>query len=118
MAEVMDYRTLKGPQKAAIFMLAVGDQHAAKLFLNGFSRVAGDLECLVHYLRLVIPDRPGGQLDPIADDVILPAEDVQRILGLQSLQPALGHGATLEEIFFHATEECDVAELERAKDRL
>ena len=32
MAEVMDYRTLKGPQKAAIFMLAVGDQHAAKLF--------------------------------------------------------------------------------------
>lgn len=32
MAEKMDYRTLKGPQKAAIFMLAVGDAHAAKLF--------------------------------------------------------------------------------------
>ena len=32
MAEKMDYRTLKGPQKAAIFMLAVGDDHAAKLF--------------------------------------------------------------------------------------
>jgi len=32
MAEKMDYRTLKGPQKAAIFMLAVGDTHAAKLF--------------------------------------------------------------------------------------
>jgi flagellar motor switch protein FliG len=28
----MDYRTLRGPQKAAIFMLAVGDAHAAKLF--------------------------------------------------------------------------------------
>ncbi|MGY8991723.1 MAG: flagellar motor switch protein FliG [Rhodospirillales bacterium] len=28
----MDYRTLKGPQKAAIFMLAVGDTLAAKLF--------------------------------------------------------------------------------------
>ncbi|MGA0394008.1 MAG: flagellar motor switch protein FliG, partial [Rhodospirillales bacterium] len=28
----MDYRTLKGPQKAAIFMLAVGDQHASILF--------------------------------------------------------------------------------------
>ena len=32
MAEKMDYRTLRGPQKAAIFMLAVGDQHAGKLF--------------------------------------------------------------------------------------
>ena len=32
MAEKMDYRTLRGPQKAAIFMLAVGDAHAAKLF--------------------------------------------------------------------------------------
>lgn len=32
MAEKMDYRTLKGPQKAAIFMLAVGDAHAATLF--------------------------------------------------------------------------------------
>lgn len=32
MAEKMDYRTLKGPQKAAIFMLAVGDQHASTLF--------------------------------------------------------------------------------------
>jgi len=32
MAEKMEYRTLKGPQKAAIFMLAVGDAHAAKLF--------------------------------------------------------------------------------------
>ena len=32
MAEKMDYRTLKGPQKAAIFMLAVGDTLAAKLF--------------------------------------------------------------------------------------
>jgi flagellar motor switch protein FliG len=31
-AEKMDYRTLKGPQKAAIFMLAVGDQHASTLF--------------------------------------------------------------------------------------
>jgi len=31
-AEKMDYRTLKGPQKAAIFMLAVGDTLAAKLF--------------------------------------------------------------------------------------
>jgi len=32
MAEKMEYRTLKGPQKAAIFMLAVGDAHAATLF--------------------------------------------------------------------------------------
>ena len=27
-----DYRSLTGPQKAAIFMLAVGDEHSAKLF--------------------------------------------------------------------------------------
>ncbi|MDP6574784.1 MAG: flagellar motor switch protein FliG, partial [Rhodospirillales bacterium] len=27
-----DYRGLTGPQKAAIFMLAVGEEHSAKLF--------------------------------------------------------------------------------------
>ena len=34
---------------------------------------------------------PRAQLHAVADDVILPGEDVERVLGLQRLQPALRH---------------------------
>jgi len=32
MAKAVDYRTLTGPQKAAVFMLAVGREHSSKIF--------------------------------------------------------------------------------------
>ncbi|MBO6947072.1 MAG: flagellar motor switch protein FliG [Rhodospirillales bacterium] len=32
MAKSLDYRTLSGPQKAAVFMLAVGREHSSKIF--------------------------------------------------------------------------------------
>ena len=54
--------------------------------------VAGDLEGLVHDLRLVVPDRARRQFDAVADDVVLVAEHVLRVLGLQRLEAALGHG--------------------------
>ena len=38
--------------------------------------VAGDLERLVHDVRPVVPDRAGGELDAVADDVVLVGQDV------------------------------------------
>ena len=63
----------------------------AKLVSTSSLRVAGDLERLVHDVRAVVPDRARAQLDAVADDVVLPGEDVERVLGLQRLQLALRH---------------------------
>lgn len=60
--------------------------------LDGLTVVTGDLERLDHQLGLVVTDGPGGQLDAVADDVVLPGKDVQRVLRLQVLQAALRHG--------------------------
>lgn len=56
MAESMDYRTLKGPQKAAIFMLAVGDTHAAKLFEMMEDEEISELSQAMSQLGLVSAD--------------------------------------------------------------
>jgi len=55
-AESMDYRTLKGPQKAAIFMLAVGDTHAAKLFEMMEDEEISELSQAMSQLGLVSAD--------------------------------------------------------------
>lgn len=67
-------------------------EHARELVLDGLTVVTGDLERLDHQLGLVVTDGAGGQLDAVADDVVLPGEDVQRVLRLQVLQAALRHG--------------------------
>ena len=56
MAESMDYRTLRGPQKAAIFMLAVGDTHAAKLFEMMEDEEISELSQAMSQLGLVSAD--------------------------------------------------------------
>ena len=56
MAESMDYRTLKGPQKAAIFMLAVGDTHAAKLFEMMDDEEISELSQAMSQLGLISAD--------------------------------------------------------------
>ena len=56
MAESMDYRILKGPQKAAIFMLAVGDTHAAKLFEMMEDEEISELSQAMSQLGLVSAD--------------------------------------------------------------
>ena len=56
MAESMDYRTLKGPQKAAIFMLAVGDTHAAKLFEMMEDEEISELSQAMSQLGLISAD--------------------------------------------------------------
>jgi len=52
----MDYRTLKGPQKAAIFMLAVGDTHAAKLFEMMEDEEISELSQAMSQLGLISAD--------------------------------------------------------------
>ena len=56
MAESMDYRTLRGPQKAAIFMLAVGDTHAAKLFEMMDDEEISELSQAMSQLGLISAD--------------------------------------------------------------
>jgi len=55
-AESMDYRILKGPQKAAIFMLAVGDTHAAKLFEMMEDEEISELSQAMSQLGLISAD--------------------------------------------------------------
>jgi len=52
----MDYRILKGPQKAAIFMLAVGDTHAAKLFEMMEDEEISELSQAMSQLGLISAD--------------------------------------------------------------
>ncbi len=93
-----------------------------KLVSTSSRRVAGDLERLVHDVRAVVADRARAQLHAVADDVILPGEDVERVLGLQRLHPALRHreGVVAEVdllllvIIFEHREIDDPAEAERA----
>ena len=40
----------------------------------------------------VVPDRARRQLHAVADDVVLPGEDIERVLRLQRFHLALGHG--------------------------
>ncbi len=65
--------------------------HAAELLVHGLRRIASDAKRLVHDLRIVVPDRATRQLIPVAHDVILVCEDIQRILSLKSLHAALRH---------------------------
>src|SRR5206468_1386218 len=57
-----------------------------------FLRIAGDLERLVHDVGAMVADRAAAQLDPVADDVILPGKDLERVLRLQRLHLPLRHG--------------------------
>ena len=53
--------------------------------------IAGDLERLIHDVGPVVADRARAQLHAVAHDVILPGEDLERVLALQRLEPALRH---------------------------
>ena len=85
-------------------------------------RIAGDLERLVHDVGAVVADRARAQLHAVADDVILPGEDVERVLALQRLHLALRHreGVVAEVdlllllVIFEHREIDDPAEAERA----
>ena len=63
----------------------------AELLDDVVLRVARDLKRLVHDLDLVVADRARAELDAVADDVVLVCLDRQRILGVESLKPALRH---------------------------
>jgi hypothetical protein len=49
-------------------------QHAAEFLLQRLLAVAGNGERLLHHVRAVVADGAGGQLDAVADDVILELE--------------------------------------------
>src|SRR5882757_6351462 len=66
-------------------------EHAAEARLDLARGIAGDFEGLVHDRRQMVADGAGGELDAVADDVVLERLDRQRILGLERLEPALQH---------------------------
>src|SRR3546814_10763928 len=63
--------------------------NAAEIRIDVGLAVTRDLECLVHDIRAVVPDRTRRQFDAVADDVILPSENVERNLGLECFELAL-----------------------------
>src|SRR5690606_30827080 len=71
---------------------AEGVQHTAEARLDDAPVIARDLEGLDHDVRAMVPDRARGELDAVADDVILIALDLERIFRLERLETALRHG--------------------------
>ena len=69
-----------------------GAEHTAEAIFHFRRTVPGNLECLVHDLRRMVPDRARGQFVAITDDVVLVAKDVQRRLTFQGFQTSLRHG--------------------------
>ena len=65
--------------------------HAGEVSVDFRARVAGDFERLVHDVGAVVADRARREFDPIADNVILPREDVERVHILKRVHPALRH---------------------------
>ncbi len=63
----------------------------AETRLDLLGRIAGDRKGLIHDLRAVVADRPRGELDPIADDVVLVRRNFQRILLARRRQAAPRH---------------------------
>src|SRR5205814_8607283 len=51
----------------------------------------GDRKGLVHDVRAVVADRPRGEFDAVADDVVLVRRNLQRVLLLERREPALRH---------------------------
>src|SRR3546814_3757588 len=68
-----------------------GVYHAAEIRVDLGLRITGNLERLVHDVGAMVADRARRQFDAVADDVILPREDVERVPGFQRLQLALRH---------------------------
>src|SRR4029079_12314813 len=68
-----------------------GVDHAREVRIDFFPAVTRDLERLVHDVGTMVPDRPRAQLNTVANEVILPGEDVERILRLERFHFALRH---------------------------
>src|SRR3984893_9195766 len=66
-------------------------EHTGETRLDLLGRIAGDRKGLIHDVRAVIADRPRGELDAIADDVVLVRRNLQRILLLERREAALRH---------------------------
>src|SRR5271169_2250966 len=66
-------------------------EHAGKAGLDIGSGITGYGKGPVHDLAAVIADRAGGQLDAIANDVVLMGDDIERILLFERREPALRH---------------------------
>ena len=64
----------------------------AELLLQNLFGITGDLKGLFHYFHIMIPDRTGGKLNAVYHNIVLICQDIQRILGIQRLKSALGHG--------------------------
>ena len=64
---------------------------AAELLLDDFLRIARDLERLLHDVDAMVADCARGELDAVADDVVLVGLDGEGLLGGERLESALGH---------------------------
>src|SRR3984893_1881012 len=66
-------------------------EHPGKTRLDLLGRISGDRKGLIHDVRAVIADRPRGELDAVADGVVLVRRNLQRILLLERREAALRH---------------------------
>ena len=64
----------------------------SELRLQRLLIIARQRERLDHNAEIMVADSSGGQLDAVADNVVLVGKDLQRVLGLQRLKPSLRHG--------------------------
>lgn len=70
---------------------AEGVQHSGEFMLQNFLRIARNSEGFFHDVGAVVPDRAGGNFEPVADAVVLVREDVCGVGFFQRFQPALRH---------------------------
>ena len=68
-----------------------GPVEAAETLLDRLARQAAHLERLDHGLGQMVADAARGDLEAVADHVVLERLDVQRILAVQRIDPALRH---------------------------
>ncbi len=99
-----------------------GVDHAAEIGIDVGLAVTRDLERPVHDVGPMVTDCARGEFDAVADDVVLPRENVERIHRLQCLHLALRHRERIVAeidllgvfVIFEHREIDDPAEFERA----
>lgn len=69
-----------------------GADHVAEVRIHFGAGIAADFEGAVHGFRIVIANGAAGELGAVTHDVVLPGEDIKRVLCIEGVETALGHG--------------------------
>src|SRR5689334_2446 len=66
--------------------------HPAEFVLEHLFRITCDLEGPAHHVGAMVADGARGQLNAVADDVVLKGEDVEGVHAVEGIEAALRHG--------------------------